>query len=149
MAFPRDADPHNPTEIDRLRVAFAVFVGKRIVDADGILDIGEIELLTMAFPNPWMDQCGFLDANTNLTDVCVKTYEDARKILPLTLDLEEKLELITLFHRTCMADGELHELEFKVLMEAAEQLKVPQAQLRDHLRTLRCGGTLVPPVRIA
>jgi len=149
MAFPRDADPKNPTEIDRLRVAFAVFVGKKIVDADGILDISEIELLTMAFPNPWMDICGFLDGDTNLTETCFKTYEDARKILPVTLDLEEKLELITLFHRTCMADGELHEMEFNVLMEAAVELKVPQAELRDHLKSLRCGGTLVPPVRQA
>ena len=149
MAFPRDADPHNPTEIDRLRVAFAVFVGKKIVEADGILDIGEIELLTMAFPNPWMDVCGFIDGDTNLTEACHKSYRDARKILPVTLDLEEKLELVTLFHRTCMADGELHEQEFNVLMEAATLLKVPVTDLRDHLKSLRCGGTLVPPIRNA
>jgi len=147
MAFPEDADPENPTELDRLRLAFAVFVGRKIVEADGLLDIEEIDLLTMAFPNEWMRTCGFIDGDTQLTERCHRAYADAQKILPLTLSLREKLNLVTLFHRTCMVDGELHELELAVLMEAASELDVPAKALREHLLDLRGGGTLVPAVR--
>jgi uncharacterized tellurite resistance protein B-like protein len=147
MAFPEDADPNNPTELDRMRLAFGVFVGRRIVEADGILDIDEIDLLTMAFPNAWMETCGFIDEATQLTPACRAAYDDACKILPVSLSLPEKLDLITLFHRTCMADGELHERELAILMSAAQLLHVQGADLREHLLDLRGTGPLVPAIR--
>ena len=48
-----------------------------------------------------------------------------------------------------MVDGELHELELAVLMEAATELDVPSTALREHLMGLRGGGTLVPRIRKA
>jgi uncharacterized tellurite resistance protein B-like protein len=149
MAFPDDADPNNPSELDRMRLAFAVFVGRRIAEADGILDIDEIDLLTLAFPNAWMETCGFIDENTQLTEACRRAYDDACKILPVSLNLTEKLDLITLFHRTCMADGKLHERELALLMSAAQLLHVPGADLRTHLLELRGTGSLVPAIRKA
>ena len=147
MPFPEDADPVRPTALDRLRVAFAVHEAKRIVDADGILDVGEIELLVLAFPNPWLRTCGFLDERTRLTPACEAAYHEALEVLPRSLSLEQKLELVTLFHRTCMVDGELHERELQLLLEAARRLGVPGPALREHLRKLRGAGPLAPAVR--
>ncbi len=130
-----------------MQVAFAVHFAKRIVDADGILDMKEIELLTMAFPNPWMSACGFLDNGTNLLPAYESVYRESLRTLPKALTLTQKLDLVTLFHRTCMADGELHQDELEILFEAARKLHISRGAVRKHLANLRCGGTLVPPVR--
>lgn len=148
MTFPASSDPDNPSELDRLQVAFAVNVAKAIVDADGILHLDEISLLQMTFPNPWMRACGFINEDTQLTPEVGRWYQRARKELPRRLDLSERLNLVTLFHRTCLADGELHDAELQVLMDAARKLQIPRGEVRRHLGHLRCGGTLVPPVQV-
>ena len=147
MGFPDTVNPTHPTRLDRMRIAFAVKVAREIVDADGVLDMGEIELLTRAFPTPLMQRVGFLDTRTRLTPEVEAVFADALRELPRVLTLTEKLELVTLFHRTCLADGELHPSELDILMRAARQLVIPERALDDHLHHLRGGGTIVPPVR--
>lgn len=135
-----------PTRVERMRIAFAVLVARRIVEADGILDLSEIELLARTFPTPVLDRAGFLDAHCELTSEVERMYGQALAELPRVLTMSEKLDLLTLFHRTCDVDGEIHPSELAVLREAAELLEVPQPTLDAHLDHA-WRGTIVPVER--
>jgi uncharacterized tellurite resistance protein B-like protein len=140
MPFPADLDPADP--LHRWKLAFAVFVAKLIVDADGIVDFGELKLLSQAFPDDLLQRVGFLDRDGGYTAAYRDSYTGAMRELPNRLELDDKLELITIFHRTCMADGELIQAELLVLREAAEVLGVPLAVLSKHLAGLRSISTV-------
>lgn len=133
--FPSDIDPASP--LDRMRLAFAVFVAKLIVDADGIVDFGELKLLSQVFPDELLREVGFLDEGGGLTTDYRDAYTRAMRELPHQLDLDGKLELVTVFHRTSVADGELIQAELLVLREAAEVLGIPLAVLSKHLDGLK------------
>jgi len=133
--FPDGVDTND--ELDQLRVAFAAFVAKLIVDADGIVDFGELKLMSQVFPDRLLAQMGFLDENGGFTEAYRSAYTKAIRVLPNRLDLQGKLELITVFHRTCMADGELIQAELLVLREAAEVLGIPVTLLSRHLDGLK------------
>lgn len=141
-----DSRDRSPTRIERLRIAFAVRVARRIVDADGILDLSEIELLSRTFPNGVLRRVGFLDGRDLLTPEVDRAWRHALAELPRVLTLTEKLELVTLFHRTCDVDGDIHPRELDVLREAAAMLAVPRSTLDAHLGSLWT-GTIVPPER--
>ncbi len=68
-------------------------------------------------------------------------YHDARieaaHELRTSLPLEERLELVTIFHELCMADDVLEQAELLVLREAAEALGLDVRQLSRHLRDLK------------
>jgi uncharacterized tellurite resistance protein B-like protein len=147
MPFPAGVDLANPAQVDRLRVAYAVHVAQLIIDADGILDMEEATALGGFFPDFLLHACGFLDDNGRLNDEYNRAVAEAITDLPGQLGLALKLELITLFHAACMADGELHGNEIAVLMQAAEALGVSRKQMHRHLGGLTVGGTIVPPVR--
>ncbi len=148
MPFPENAAPDAPpTELDKLQVAMAVQVARRIVDADGVLDLSEVQLLSEAFPNQWMQRCGFVDQAGQLTPAVEAFAARAESELANRLNLPQKLELITLFHNTCMVDGEMHQLELEVLTEAARRLHIPRGRFRQHLAGLRAGPESVPPVQ--
>ena len=135
MPFPADIDSDDL--LDRWKLAFSVFVAKLVVDADGIVDFGELKLLSQAFPDDLLHKVGFLDENGGFTATYRETYTEAMRELPNHLELDDKLELITIFHRTCMADGELIQAELLVLREAAEVLGIPLPVLSKHLEGLR------------
>jgi uncharacterized tellurite resistance protein B-like protein len=61
--------------------------------------------------------------------------------LPHGLSLDEKLELVSVFHRTSMADGELMQAELLVMREAAEVLGIPLSVLSKHLEQLKSIAT--------
>ena len=147
MPFPDGADLDAPTDLDRLQVAFAVQVARNIVDADGFLDMDEVELLCLVFPNDWMRALGFIDENTELTPAVGQWYQRSLRELPRRLDHDQKLNLVTLFHRTCVADGQLHHRELSILMDAAKKLHLPRDHVKVHISMLKGGGTLVPFVR--
>lgn len=140
MPFPEEVDPHDP--VDRWKLAFSMFVAKLVVDADGIVDFGELKLLAQAFPDDLLVRLGFLDGNGGFTAAYRDAYTEGMRELPNRLELDEKLELITIFHRTCMADGELIQAELLVLREAAEVLGVPLPVLSKHLEGLRSIATV-------
>jgi len=133
--FPDGVDPND--ELDQLRVAFTAFVAKLIVDADGIVDFGELKLMAQVFPDALLQKMGFLDENGGFTERYRNAYTQAIRVLPARLEMEQKLELITVFHRTCMADGELIQAELLVLREAAEVLGIPVSLLSRHLDGLK------------
>ncbi|MCB9685367.1 MAG: TerB family tellurite resistance protein [Alphaproteobacteria bacterium] len=124
-------------QVDRWRVAFAMFVARLIVDADGIVDFGELKLLAQAFPDDQLRSYGFIDGHGEFTATFKDAYTEAMRELPNQLTLEEKLDLVTVFHRTCMADGELVQAELLVLREGAEALGVPLHVLSKHLEGLK------------
>ena len=136
MPFPDDSlNPADP--LDRLRVAFSVFIAKLIVDADGVVDFGELRLLSQVFPDPLLVEMGFLDRQGGFTDAYRDAYAEAIRVLPGRLSTDEKLELISVFHRAAMADGELIQAELLVLREASEVLGLPLSTLSTHLDALR------------
>ncbi len=136
---PRDAWPWTIdlySERDRLKVAFAMFVAKLIVDADGIVDFSELKLLSHVFPDALLSDLGFIDHKGQFTAAYHEAYTRATRELAHRLGPSDKLELITIFHRASWADGELIQAELLVLREAAEVLGVPLRALSEHLAGL-------------
>ncbi len=140
MPFPDDVDPSNP--LDALKVAFAAFVAKLIVDADGIVDFGELKLMSQVFPDDLLRELGFLDEGGGFTQTYKEAYVEAIRVLPNRLGKGAKLELISLFHRAAWADGELLQAELLVLREAGEVLGVPLPILSEHLEGLKSAAHL-------
>ncbi len=147
MGFPDGIDISHPSRLDRLRVAFAAQVAKDVTEADGVLDLDEITLMMRVFPSALMTACGFVDERGELTAAFHEHQREAARILVIELGLALKLELITVFHAACFADGESMDAEVAVLKRAATQLGVTDHQLQRHLRLLRGEGTPVPPAR--
>ena len=143
MAFPADIDPEQPSPLEQLQIAFSAQIARDIVSADKILDIDEVRLLMLVFPDALMRNCNFLDEQTNLTDAFHRAYVEALRVLPRVLDRASKLDLVTLFHRTCVVDGELHPSELEVLTRAARALELDDATLERHLTTLHGSLTSV------
>ena len=144
MTFPDDVNPLIPGRLDRLRIAFAVKIAQRITDADGVLDVGEVELLARTFPTAVLQRAGFLDARNALTPEVEIVFRQALVELPQILTTAEKLELVTLFHRTASVDGDLHPEELRILEEGAAMLQLPHKALLEHLRHLGGRQTIVP-----
>lgn len=133
----RLSDPAHPTDLDRMRVAFAIQVAQRISEADGILDLSEIEFLMRLFPDSVLRACGFLDEQTRLTDTARAWSDQARTALAKQLTTEQKLELVSLFHEACMVDGEMHPSEIRQLMQAAGDLGLSRDVVFAHIGSLR------------
>ncbi|MCB9688904.1 MAG: hypothetical protein H6738_16035 [Alphaproteobacteria bacterium] len=144
MGFPDAVNPVVPGRLDRLKIAFAVQIAKRIAEADGMWDLGEVELLTRTFPTAMMQRAGFLDHRRELMPEAQTMYRQALSELPRVLTMGEKLELLALFHKTCSVDGEIHPRELDVLVESGAMLQVPHDQLLTHLRNLSGKATLIP-----
>jgi len=137
MAFPDDINPASPGPHDQMKLAFAVWIAKMIAKANGALDLSEIRVLTQRFPNDLLKSFYLLDEMSNPTATFKKMSREAVAVLPEALTIEEKLEIVTVFHEVCMADDELAQSELLVLREASEALGVPSHELSAHLATLR------------
>ncbi len=142
MAFPGDIAMDAPSPLEQLQVAFAAQVAREIVAADGVIDIDETRLLLMVFPDTLMRSCRFVGAGQRLTEAFHRAHREALHVLPLVLDAGHKLDLVTLFHRTCVVDGVLHPKELAVLRRAAARLGLERAEVERHLRGLPGLGTL-------
>ncbi len=141
MRSPDSIVPADPTRLDRLRIAFVAVLARRVVAADGKWDQGEVELLSRTFPADLMARAGLLDGERRLTADVKKLYRQALAELPRVLTLDEKLDLLTLLHRTGAADGSMDEKEMAVLQEASAMLEVRYPALLEHLRNLALGGS--------
>ena len=137
MAFPHDLNPKEPGRWDREKLAFAHWVAQLIAEANGAVDLSELALLARLFPDEVLEGYGLIDHTGNLTANWDQARMDAIKHLHRELTLDEKLELVTVFHAVCMADDELVQSELLVLREAAEALGVAVRDLSAHLRDLR------------
>ncbi|MFT4625701.1 MAG: putative tellurite resistance protein B-like protein [Myxococcota bacterium] len=147
MAFPHDLDPSARTPLDRLSLAFAVAVARSIADADGVYDADEIRILGRFFPDSLMREFSFVDERGELTESFVVAREQALLVLPDRLDESRKLEILHLLHHMAIADGELHEAEFRLLQQAADHLQFPLERLTAHIAQQPNSGSAPPPVR--
>lgn len=129
-------------DLERWKTAFAMFIAKLVVDADGIVDFGELKLMAQVFPDAHLQALGFLDEDGGTTPAFKDAYLEAMRELPNRLSLDEKLALVTVFHRASMADGELLQAELLVMREAAEVLGIPVGVLSRHLDGLKSIATV-------
>ncbi len=136
MPFPTDIDVSAPTRMERLKVAYALHVARKVMEADKILDLREVELLMTTFPQDLLIGCEFLDDEGNLTERWHSVLTEAAALLPIELLPEEKLEILTLLHRVQVADGENHKREAEVVHAAANHLGVSRGELAAHIKRL-------------
>jgi hypothetical protein len=129
-------------DLERWKTAFTMFIARLVVDADGIVDFGELKLLAQVFPDQHLASLGFLDADGGTTAAYKDAYLEAIRELPHRLSLDEKLALVTVFHRASMADGELLQAELLIMREAAEVLGIPLGVLSRHLEGLKSIATV-------
>ena len=137
MPFPYDLNPDEPGRWDREKLAFAHWVAQLIAEANGAVDLSELALMARLFPDSVLEGYGLVGPAGELTPEWDQARMGAIKHLHQALTLDEKLELVTVFHEVCMADQELVQSELLVLREAAEALGVGVRDLSDHLKTLR------------
>jgi uncharacterized tellurite resistance protein B-like protein len=137
MAFPDDIDPASPGPHDQMKLGFAVWIAKLIADANGVLDLSEIRILNKRFPNDLLRKFELVDDMANPTETFKRVSRQAVGVLPGVMTLDEKLELVTVFHEVCLADQQLAQSELLILREASEALGVPVRVLSSHLSSLR------------
>lgn len=119
---------------DPLRVAFALYVARLIAASDGVIDGSEVKLVKSVIPDKLLAQLHFVDAEGRATPIYEQAYQRALVELPQVLNREEKLQLLTLFHRVGWADGQLTLPEIQVIAEAAELMGLTVGDLRGHLQ---------------
>ena len=125
-----------PNDAERLKLAFAVYIAQLIVEADNRIDYLEIKLWGQLFPRNLLRQASFIDDEGNLSESFEKARQEALYVLPGTLSIDEKLELLTLLHGASMADGELEAHELDVLRKGADLLGIPPNTFTTHLAQL-------------
>ena len=131
-----------PDSIERIKVAFSLHYAMKISQADAVMDYSELAFLSEAFPAEQLRSLGLLDAGGNLKGV-VEAFGEARTTLACALSDGEKLSLITLFFKACLADHELHPDEYALVREAAAELGISATDLSAHLSRI----SEAPPVR--
>ena len=121
------------SSIDRLKLAFAVYLAQKIFEADAHVDYQEMKLFGQIFPRQLLRGFDFIDHN----DAFTQSFEEARQAaleeLPFNLDTSEKLDLLTLLHGACMADGDLESRELDELRRGADLLGVSPNEFTQHL----------------
>ncbi len=89
--------------------------------------------MTKAFSRELLDGFCFVDEQDLFTDAYHTALEQALETLPTTLDVDEKLHLVTLFARVCLADGDVNPRERELLHQAATYLGLTHGQVARHL----------------
>jgi uncharacterized tellurite resistance protein B-like protein len=117
----------------RLKLAFGVSIGRAIVDADRQVDYSEFRLFGQIFPRVLLREEGFVDEQGQFTEALATAWMEACAVLPEMLSEEDKLDLLSLFHGTSMADGTRDSRETRVIKDAADLLGVPSDVLAAHL----------------
>jgi uncharacterized tellurite resistance protein B-like protein len=133
MPFPDGIDLDRPSTLDRLRVAFAIHLARQMAEADEVIDEAEAEALWRYLPDRVLNAFGYLDERGQLTGRFQADLAEALRVLPQELGQALKLELLTIFHQTGTADGELHPREVAVLDRATALLGLSWDVLERHL----------------
>ena len=108
-----------PDPLDRLKLAFALYVTRKIVNADETVHPDEVELVHKAFPSKQLEAAGFLPpGGTKLTDAYHAACKEAVAVLPKKLTVPEKEEFIAWFEKVCAADGVVDEREAQLVAKA-------------------------------
>lgn len=120
--------PRATAELERLKIAYAMRVAKRIVAADGIVDSDEKAFLAEAFPEAIIEVHAL--ASEEALD---QAADEAEACLKARLGYHEKLALLNTFYASCAADGHIDVSEVKVLREAAATLGLSHGEVVGYL----------------
>ena len=114
-------------ELERLRVAFALYVTRKIINADDVVHPDEVQLVHKMFPPHQLERLGFLEpGGTRLTDEFQAAKKEAVEQLPKKLTEPEKEDFIAWFRQVCEADGIVDEREERIVARAKEILGLPR-----------------------
>ncbi len=109
-----DVDP-----LERLKIAFALYVSRKIVNADETVHPDEVELLHKMFPFRMLEKLGFVEAGgTQLTAKFRGAAREAMDVLPKKLTIPEKEDFIRWFRQVCEADGIVDTREEELVAKA-------------------------------
>jgi uncharacterized tellurite resistance protein B-like protein len=115
-----------PSDIDRLKIAFALYVTRKIVNADDTVHPDEVALVHKGFPPRQLEKLGFIEPGpgSKLTAAYHAACKEAVERLPRALTVPEKEEFMNWFHHVCAADGTIDEREVAIMSKAREILGI-------------------------
>ncbi len=134
-------------ELHRLRTAFTMHALKVVAEADEIIDWDEVQIICSVCSQQELRALGFVDDEGRTTRAYAQAVERALEVLPREITLHDKLELITVLHRTSLADGQLDPREFDALCRAASLIDLSASSLAQHLDHITHQDRKLPPVR--
>jgi uncharacterized tellurite resistance protein B-like protein len=116
-------------EGERMRLAFALRLVDRIVQADGVVRDDEKQFVSNLFPTDLLQRLG-LDESAAVDEY----FAEACEALPILLGHHDKLALVGLFFSACCSDGSLDAREMRVLKEGGEMLGLSREQVVKYLQ---------------
>jgi len=120
--------------VEALWAAFAYATAEDIIVADERLTRSEVDVLRELDES--MRKAGLMRTNGTLVDHFDEVRAQAEDKLATLLSSDDKLRLITLFHKVSRVDGDLDKREGVHMKHAAEVLGLPQQEYLDHLASL-------------
>jgi uncharacterized tellurite resistance protein B-like protein len=130
--------------LDDLKLAFSLHVVDQIVAADDRLTEAELAFLSSRFPNSVLVERGFATPDGVRTEAYHDAAVDALDRLPTELDLEAKLELLSVFFAASVADASFELAEGNQLLNAARLLDLDDDDIDAFLASRpETGGTSV------
>lgn len=103
-------------EIERLKCAFALYVTRKIVNADDSVHPSEVELVHRMFPIKKLEAIGFVEADgAKLTPAFHAARKEAVSRLPNLLTEPEKTDFVAWFRQVCEADGYVDPREVEII----------------------------------
>jgi len=117
--------------LEMMKVAWALDMSERVIDADGVVHTDELEVLTRTFPPRRLRQLGLDDRA-----VCVRLRALARSELRHLLDTDQKFSLMALLYRMAQADLHVQAKEVRVLQDACKDLDLSWTDVRKYLSEL-------------
>lgn len=124
---------YGTSDLDLLRVVFSFHVVDRIMHADHVLSVHEIDWVRQRFPREMLAANSLIDEDDVLTDRYRDLLAEALMRLPAELDEVGKITLIEQFFSSALADGNFEYREGHLIVAAARLLGLPLEALTDLL----------------
>jgi uncharacterized tellurite resistance protein B-like protein len=119
------------TDIDRMKVAFAIKISGMVVQADGVVRPSEEAILEEMFPSSLLVSLG-LDDTSTFVQFGTRGFRELKDLLTH----KEKLELIEFFFAVCDADADVHPRELEVVVMAADRLGIDFDEVHHTLQKM-------------
>jgi uncharacterized tellurite resistance protein B-like protein len=120
---------HEEQESERMKLAFALGITERILQADGVVDPQETQWVDELFPPDLLGKLGMSNPQ-----VQAEYFDAACELLPAALGHHDKLALVGLFFSACFSDGRVDAREMRVLKDAAEKLGLTKEEVVKYLQ---------------
>jgi len=126
----------------QLKLALAYHLVDMVVTADGTVQAGEAAYMNVLFPVHLLAAEGFADDDGVLMTALDDAMKQAIRVMPDRMDLDSKLELLTMCLDASLSDESADEYELVHVRVAAKLLGVTDEQLDAHLASLPTVGEL-------